>query len=104
MRLGAPLFESYADPQGWVDALKKRGYNAAYCPVGLDASAAQIDEYAQAAQEHDIVIAEVGAWLNNPLHPDPATAEHGYRGLVAAMTLAERIGARCCVNVSGAKS
>ena len=58
MRFGAPLFEACKDPQGWVEALQRRGYNAAYCPVGLDASAAQIDEYAKAAQEHDIVIAE----------------------------------------------
>lgn len=101
MRFGAPLFDQYSDPQGWVNALKYCGYNAAYCPVGLDASAAQIDEYCRAAQENNIVIAEVGAWGNNPMHPDTAVAEQGFRGLVAAMALAERIGARCCVNVSG---
>jgi sugar phosphate isomerase/epimerase len=88
---------------GWIAALKQRGYNAAYCPVGLDASPAQIEEYRQAAKEHDIVIAEVGAWLNNPLHPDPAVAEQGYRGLVRAMELAERIHAGCCVNVCGSR-
>lgn len=103
MRFGAPLFDKYQDPQAWVDALEHCGYNAAYCPVGLDASAAQIDEYRRAAVESDIVIAEVGAWVNNPLHPDPAVAEQGYRGLVAAMELAEAIGARCCVNVSGSR-
>lgn len=103
MRFGAPLFDKYQDPQAWVDALKHRGYNAAYCPVGLDASAAQTDEYRRAAGENDIVIAEVGAWVNNPLHPDPEVAERGYKGLVAAMKLAEAIGARCCVNVSGSR-
>lgn len=103
MRFGAPLFDSCKDPKAWVEALKRRGYNAAYCPVGLDASSAQIDEYRCAAVESDIVIAEVGAWVNNPLHPDPDVAEQGYKGLVAAMRLAEAIGARCCVNVSGSR-
>lgn len=103
MRFGAPLFDAYHDPQGWVDSLKRNGYNAAYCPVGQDASAAQIEEYRLAAQENDIVIAEVGAWGNNPLHPDAAVAEQGYRSLVEALTLAESIGARCCVNVSGSR-
>ncbi len=103
MRFGAPLFDRWTDPQGWVDALRRRGYDAAYCPVGLDASDAQIEDYHHAAAENDIIIAEVGAWLNNPLHPDPAVAEQGYRGLVQAMLLAEKIGAGCCVNVCGSR-
>lgn len=103
MRFGAPLYGEWKNPDGWIKLLKKKGFNAAYCPVGLEASDEEIDGYAEAAREHDIVIAEVGAWANNPLHPDRAVAEAGFQGLVRAMALAEKIGARCCVNVAGSR-
>jgi sugar phosphate isomerase/epimerase len=103
MRFGAPLFGEWKNPEGWINLLKKKGYNAAYCPVGLEATDGEIAEYAEAAGENGIVIAEVGAWVNNPLHPDKAVAEAGFSGLVRAMTLAEKIGARCCVNVAGSR-
>ena len=38
LRLGGPTFEKYKDPDGWVKALKKLGYSAAYCPVGAQAT------------------------------------------------------------------
>ena len=34
MRLGGPVHEEFDDPEGWVEALKRLGYTAAYCPVG----------------------------------------------------------------------
>ena len=30
-----------------------------------------LQAYAEAARKYDIVIAELGAWRGNPLHPDP---------------------------------
>lgn len=101
MRFGAPLFGTWKDPGEWLGKLKAKGYNAAYCPLGLDASSSEIDEYKAAARESDIVIAEVGAWGNNPLHPDRAVAEAGFMGLVKALRFADRLGALCCVNVAG---
>lgn len=101
MRFGAPLFEQWKNPEQWIDLLKAKGYTAAYCPVGLDANDSEIAEYAHAAQENDIVIAEVGAWSNNPMHPDKAVADAGFAGTVRSMVLAEKLGALCCVNVAG---
>jgi len=103
MRFGAPLYGGWKGPEGWIKALRVNGYDAAYCPVELNASDSEISEYASAANENDIIIAEVGAWLNNPLHPDKAKAEEGYRGLVKSLVLAEKIGANCCVNVCGSR-
>ena len=103
MRFGAPLFDRWNGPDSWIKALKQKGYNAAYCPVGMEASNAEVAEYAAAAGENSIVIAEVGAWGNNPLHPDKAVAEAGFAGLVRSMMLAEKIGALCCVNVAGSR-
>ena len=103
MRFGAPIDGQWKGPEGWIQALRQKGYDAAYCPVGLDARDAEIEEYRLAARENNIVIAEVGAWNNNPLHPVKETADAGYRGLVKAMVLAEKIGAKCCVNVCGSR-
>jgi sugar phosphate isomerase/epimerase len=58
--------------------------------------------YAAAARRADIVIAEVGAW-SNPLSPDTVAAKAALEKCKAALALADRIGARCCVNISGSR-
>jgi len=102
MRLGAPLFKPYATPSEWVAVLQSYGYRAAYCPVKPDADDEVIRAYAQAAQEADIVIAEVGVW-NNPLSSDPAQREAAVEICKKSLLLAEKIGARCCVNLAGSR-
>lgn len=103
MRFGGPLFGEWKSPEEWIRLLRTKGYNAAYTPLQPGASAMETAEYRQAAFAHDIVIAEVGAWGNNPLHPDAAVAEEGFAGLVRALAFADAIGARCCVNVAGSR-
>jgi sugar phosphate isomerase/epimerase len=102
MRLGAPLFQPYDAPAAWVAALRAKGYGAAYCPVKADADLAVIAAYRQAAQAAGIVIAEVGAW-SNPLSPDPVVRAAALDKCKASLLLAERIGARCCVNITGSR-
>jgi sugar phosphate isomerase/epimerase len=102
MRLGAPLFADCSTPEKWIAELRRKGYSAAFCPVGTDAPDARIAEFEQAAREADIVIAEVGAW-SSPLCRDEATAKDGWRRCVEGLRLADRIGANCCVNVSGSR-
>lgn len=101
--LGAPLFEPYSDPGQWVEQLKRLGYGAAYCPVGPDADDRLVEAYVAAARENRIVIAEVGAW-SNPLSPDPAEANAAMEQCMEGLDLADRIGARCCVNISGSRN
>ena len=102
MRLGAPLMQPATDPAAWVAAVQAKGYRAAYCPVKPDADVATIAAYRAAAQAADIVIAEVGAW-SNPLSPDPVTRTAALDKCKASLLLAERIGARCCVNIAGSR-
>ena len=99
MRLGAPI-RNTASPEEWVKELQKKGYRAAYCPLDEKASDSLIAEYAQAARENDIVIAETGGW-SNMLAPDPDTNKRNTDFNIARLILADKIGARCCVNVSG---
>lgn len=100
MRLGGPLFGDFPDPDRWVATLRDNGYTAAYCPVKDDASQDEIRAYAEAAEKADIVIAEVGAW-SNPMSPDEPTRRAALDKCRTALALADRIGARCCVNIAG---
>ena len=100
MRLGGPVFEKYTNPDEWAAAVKRLGYRAAYCPAGDDATDEVLQAYASAAAAADIVIAEVGAW-SNPMSPDDKTRKDAIALCQRRLALADRIGARCCVNISG---
>jgi len=102
VRLGGRIYDSCANPEEWVGALRRAGYSAAYCPVTAAADEATIRAYARAAADADIVIAEVGAW-SNPLSPDAETARAALQKSQEHLALADRIGARCCVNISGSR-
>ena len=102
MRLGGPLFEETHDPDSWIVALERKGYRAAYCPIGVDADSDAIDAYRRAASERNIVIAETGAW-SNPLSDDSEERGRALELCRNQLELADRIGAKCCVNISGSR-
>lgn len=102
IRLGGPVFEKYDSAEDWVSAVKKLGYRAAYCPVGLNAKSDEIAAYEKAAKDADILIAEVGAW-SNPISPDPKMAKEALGKCIASLELADQIGAKCCVNIAGSR-
>ena len=102
MRLGGPVFGSFDSPAAWAEAVRAGGYRAAYCPIGPDADDDTVDAYEVAAAEADLVIAEVGAW-SNPLSPDEETRAAAVAKCQRALELAERLGARCCVNIAGSR-
>ena len=103
MILGGPIFREYSSPDSWASAVKATGYGAVYCPVDLGADDSEIQAYAQAAKRENIVIAEVGAWSNNPVSPDEEIRNKSLENLKEKLILADKIGARCCVNVSGSR-
>lgn len=102
MRLGAPIFYEYKTPGQWAESVRLKGYSAAICPLGAGAPLTEIRSYEEAALDHDIVIAEVGAW-SNPLHPDQGEKKEALAHCCAQLHLADEIGARCCVNIAGSK-
>ena len=103
LRLGGPTFEKFDDPDAWIKVIKKLGYNAAYCPVGAGEKDDVIKTYARAAKKANIIIAEVGAW-SNPISPDEKTRRQALAKCRSQLALADRIGANCCVNISGSRS
>ncbi|MFN8376576.1 MAG: TIM barrel protein [Anaerolineae bacterium] len=102
MRLGAPV-GSTASPEQWAAEVQRLGYRAAYCPINSDADAQTIAAYVRAAQEADIVIAEVGAWHNNPISPDDAVRAAAIKNCQEKLAFADEVGALCCVNVAGSR-
>ncbi|MDQ1256910.1 MAG: hypothetical protein QG656_1510 [Candidatus Hydrogenedentes bacterium] len=102
MRLGGPVFDAFGDPAQWVETLRRLGYSAAYCPVDNKASDDAVKAFADAAAAANIVIAEVGAW-SNPMSPDEKTRTAALEHCKAQLDLADRIGARCCVNIAGSR-
>jgi sugar phosphate isomerase/epimerase len=102
MRLGAPVF-NFKTPEEWAAAHARKGLGAAYWPLGVDAPAAERDAFVRAAANQKLVIAEVGVW-NNLLDPDPAKREANIQTSIAKLRLADVVGARCCVNISGSHS
>jgi len=80
--------------------LRRCGYSAAFCPLSGEAEDTVVRAYAEAASKAGVVIAEVGAW-SNPLSTDEETRRKALRYCQEQLALADRVGARCCVNISG---
>ena len=102
MRLGGPIRGPFASPEAWIAAVQAWGYRAAYCPLTPDADDVTVAAYAEAAHAAGIVIAEVGAW-SNPISPDAGIRAAAIEHCTRSLDLAERIGARCCVNIAGSR-
>jgi sugar phosphate isomerase/epimerase len=102
MRLGGTVFPQRLEPEQWIRALQAHSYRAAYCPATVQDSPKLIQDYAQAARRADIVIAEAGAW-SNPLSADEPTRQAALQHCQQQLSLADEIGALCCVNISGSR-
>jgi sugar phosphate isomerase/epimerase len=103
IRMGGPIFGSHPDPDDLARAHRELGYRAAYCP-GVDLNdSARIRDISRAFAKHDVVIAEVGRWVNL-LDADPAKRAANLKTVTDGLALAEAIGARCCVDIAGSFS
>ncbi len=100
IRLGGPSFSNASDPDELALAHRKLGYRAAYCP-GVDLKdESRIRDIERAFAKHDVVIAEVGRWVNL-LDADSTKRAGNLRLVTDGLALAEAIGARCCVDIAG---
>jgi sugar phosphate isomerase/epimerase len=79
------------------------GYSAAYCPdIKLD-DAARIRAVEDAFKKHDVIIAEVGRWVNL-LDADAGKRASNLKFVTDGLALADAVGARCCVDIAGSFS
>lgn len=105
MRLGGPIFGPAETPEQWLSEVKKEGYSAAYAPKAVQAwpiDTAACKGYEDAARAAGVVIAEVGAW-SNPICSDPEERRKAVELCQQRLAIADTIGARCCVNITGSR-
>jgi sugar phosphate isomerase/epimerase len=79
---------------------RRLGYSAAYCPRAKAEDAARAREIERAFAQENVIIAEVGAWVNL-LDPDEGKRRANFRYVAERLALAEAVGARCCVDIAG---
>jgi sugar phosphate isomerase/epimerase len=104
MRLGSPLPTTWDSPDGWVGTLREKGFRAAYWPLPDGAPADEVRAYAGAAESAGIVIAEIGAWGVNPISAGDAARAAAIEHCQTQLALADAVGARCCVTLSGSRA
>jgi sugar phosphate isomerase/epimerase len=92
----------YNDPAEWIKAVKALRYTAAYSPLEPGAPPDLIKAFRNEAKANNIIISEVGAWCNT-LDLNDINRKESLKKNVDALRLADEIGARCCVNISGAR-
>ena len=100
VRMGAPLFCSDEDPEAWALRARQLGYGAVYAPGCRLDDRERIDAVVTAAAQHDIVISEVGRWVNL-MDRDPEKAKKNLDYVTEGLALADELDARCCVDIAG---
>ncbi len=100
IRLGGPIFLKSDDPRDLAREHRRLGYSAAYCPEAKVDDSASVREIEKAFAAENVVIAEVGAWVNM-LDPDAEKRAKNLRYVTERLALAEAVGARCCPDIAG---
>lgn len=101
VRLGGPIFLKSDDPRELAREHRRLGYSAAYCPAKADLKdTAGIQGIERAFAAENVVIAEVGAWVNM-LDPDSGKRAKNIQYVTDRLALADAVGARCCVDIAG---
>ena len=100
IRLGGPVFLKSDDPRELAREHRRLGYSAAYCPKADLKDTERIRAIEKAFAADNVVIAEVGAWVNM-LDPDAEKRSENMKYVGERLALAEAVGARCCVDIAG---
>jgi len=100
IRFGGPIFLKSGDPRELAHEHRRLGYSAAYCPEAKVEETALVREIERAFAAENVVIAEVGAWVNM-LDPDATKRAKNLHYVAERLALAEAVGARCCPDIAG---
>jgi sugar phosphate isomerase/epimerase len=100
IRLGGPIYLKSDDPRELAREHRRLGYSTAYCPEAKVEDSARVLEIEKAFLAENVVIAEVGAWVNM-LDPDAEKRGKNLRYVIERLALAEAVGARCCPDIAG---
>lgn len=100
LRLGGPVFLKSEDPAELAAEHRRLGYSAAYVPNVNPDDSGKIRELRKAFSSQNVMIAEVGAWVNM-LDSDIEKRAKNLDYVIQRLALAEEIGALNCVNIGG---
>jgi sugar phosphate isomerase/epimerase len=100
LRLGGPIFLKSDDPVELAKEHRRLGYSAAYVPAVKVGETAKIQAIRKAFAEQNIIIAEVGAWVNM-LDQDAEKRKKNIDYVTERLALAEEIGALTCIDIAG---
>lgn len=100
MRLGVSTSFTHSSPEEWLKKNLELNLQSVVFPANCEADESLIEKYANLAKENNLTIAEVGIWRNT-LAADKNERKRAMDYAIAELRLADRIGAKCCVNVAG---
>ena len=100
MDLGTSSPLAHTSPEDWAAKHKALGLKTIVFPVDYTAGEQTISAYKKAADQAGLTIAEVGIWRNT-LAADLTERRKWIDYAVEQLKMADRIGARCCVNIVG---
>ncbi len=98
--LGGPIFLKSEDPVELAKEHRRLGYSAAYVPKVELKDTVRITALRKAFAEQNVLIAEVGAWVNM-LDADSEKRKKNMDYVIERLALAEEIGALTCINIAG---
>ena len=100
MLLGISSSLEHKSPEEWAAKHRALGLGTVVFPVDYLAGDDAVMAYKRAADAAGLAIAEVGVWRNT-LAADLQERAHWIDYAIGQLRMADRIGARCCVNVVG---
>ena len=100
LRLGGPVFLKSDDPVELAKEHRRLGYSAAYVPKVELKDTTRIAALRKAFAEQNVLIAEVGAWVNM-LDQDAEKRKKNIAYVTERLALAEEIGALTCIDIAG---
>ncbi|MCR4735261.1 MAG: sugar phosphate isomerase/epimerase [Treponema sp.] len=100
MYLGISSSLAHTSPEEWAKKHKELGLKSVVFPVDCNAGEEKIMAYKNAADLEGLTIAEVGIWRNT-LSANLEERQKMIDYSVNQLKMADKIGARCCVNVVG---
>ncbi|RDB05116.1 sugar phosphate isomerase/epimerase family protein [Runella aurantiaca] len=100
LRLGGPIFVKSDDPVELAKEHRRLGYSAAYVPKVELKDTPRIAALRKAFEEQNVIIAEVGAWVNM-LDADAEKRKKNMAYVTERLALAEEIGALTCIDIAG---
>ncbi|WP_460995890.1 hypothetical protein [Spirosoma harenae] len=100
LRLGGPIFLKSDDPDELAREHRRLHYSAAYVPPVELSDRTKIDAVRKAFAAQNVIIAEVGAWVNM-LDADSEKRRKNLDYVTQRLALADAVGALTCVAIGG---